>query len=208
MTNTTEPPMTNITDQSESLTHPLTDTPRDPGENFPRHDELPYARELAQSARSAWRSATPLLAGTPHIQASADGGRSYRAKHTRPLPAEPPAGQPCTIPVFDPGSGCSRHAAVRQRLTLACTRNQGGCPRTHDAALDARTPRHACRGAELNDLAPVAAKLRRNRQTSAPCGAAPLRAWSPGAQEFRRSGYVTTRRLAQHAAMPIPGATR
>ncbi len=53
----------------------------------------------------------PLLAGTPHVRVSRDGGRTYPARHARPLPADPP-GQPCTVPVYDPGSGSGRMLAL------------------------------------------------------------------------------------------------
>ena len=65
----------------------------------------------ADLAAAAWRSVTPLIAGTPHIRISRDGGRTYPARHARPLPAEPPD-QPCTVPVYDPGSGTGRMLAL------------------------------------------------------------------------------------------------
>ena len=55
-------------------------------------------------AEAAWRAVTASIAGTPHVRISKDGGRTYPARHARPLPAAPP-GQPCTVPVFDPGAG-------------------------------------------------------------------------------------------------------
>ena len=51
------------------------------------------------------------IAGTPHVRISRDGGRTYPARHARPLPAEPP-GQPCTVPVYDPGAGTGRMLAL------------------------------------------------------------------------------------------------
>ena len=51
------------------------------------------------------------MAGTPHVRVSRDGGRTYPARHARPLPAEPP-GQPCTVPVYDPGTGTGRMLAL------------------------------------------------------------------------------------------------
>ena len=48
---------------------------------------------------------------TPHVRISRDGGRTYPARHARPLPAEPP-GQPCTVPVYDPGSATGRMLAL------------------------------------------------------------------------------------------------
>jgi hypothetical protein len=61
----------------------------------------------AAAAAAAWGSVVLALAGTPHVRISRDGGRTYPARYARPLPAEPP-GQPCTIPVFHPGSGTGR----------------------------------------------------------------------------------------------------
>ena len=63
------------------------------------------------AAEAAWHAVTPLIAGTPHVRISRDGGRTYPARHARPLPAEPP-GQPCTVPVYDPGSGTGRMLAL------------------------------------------------------------------------------------------------
>ena len=53
----------------------------------------------------------PSIAGTPHVRISKDGGRTYPARHARPLPADPP-GQPCTVPVYDPGSAAGRMLAL------------------------------------------------------------------------------------------------
>ena len=54
---------------------------------------------------------TPSIAGTSHVRISKDGGRTYPARHARPLPAEPP-GQPCTVPVYDPASATGRMLAL------------------------------------------------------------------------------------------------
>ena len=75
------------------------------------------------SAVAAWRSVVSALAATPHVRVSRDGGRTYPAKHARPLPAEPPADQPCTVPVFDPGSAMGRMLALD--LDTARTRISG-----------------------------------------------------------------------------------
>jgi hypothetical protein len=96
-----------ITGQRASSTLPGCDTPRDAG-TFPAHGE---SADSAQSARSAWRSVTPLIAGTPHVRVSRDGGRTYPARYVRPLPAGPP-GQPATVPVYDAGSGTGRLLAI------------------------------------------------------------------------------------------------
>ena len=63
------------------------------------------------AAEAAWRAVTASIAGTPHVRISRDGGRTYPARHARPLPAEPP-GQPCTVPVYDPGSATGRMLAL------------------------------------------------------------------------------------------------
>ncbi len=62
-------------------------------------------------AAAAWRSVTPSIAGTPHVRISRNGGRTYPARHARPLPGEPP-GQPCTVPVFEPATGTGRMLAL------------------------------------------------------------------------------------------------
>jgi hypothetical protein len=108
-----------ITGQRARLTLPACDTPRDAETFSPRHDGLPYAPEPAQSAWVAWQSVTPWLAGTPHVRVSRDGGRTYPARHARPLPAEPPD-QPSTVPVFDPATGTGR--------MLALDLDPGRCP--------------------------------------------------------------------------------
>jgi hypothetical protein len=96
-----------ITGQRASSPLPSPDTPSS-AEAF---SARPHADEPAQSARSAWRSVTPSIAGTPHIRHSKDGGRSYPARHARPLPADPP-GLPCTVPVYDAGSGSGKLLAL------------------------------------------------------------------------------------------------
>ena len=63
------------------------------------------------AAEAAWHAVTPSIAGTPHVRISTDGGRTYPARHARPLPAEPPD-QPCTVPVYDPGSATGRMLAL------------------------------------------------------------------------------------------------
>ena len=95
--------MARLTGQRSSSILPLADTPRDAG-TFPAHGD---PADSAQSARSAWRSVTPAIAATPHVRISKDGGRTYPARHARPLPAEAP-GQPCTVPVYDAASATGR----------------------------------------------------------------------------------------------------
>ena len=62
-------------------------------------------------AEAAWRAVTPSIAGTQHVRISRDGGRTYPARHARPLPVDPP-GQPCAVPVYEPGSGTGRMLAL------------------------------------------------------------------------------------------------
>jgi hypothetical protein len=97
---------------------PPHDTPRDAEAIFPRRDGLSHAADTADSARLAWRSVISRLAGTPHVRVSRDGGRTFPARHARPLPADPP-GQPCTIPIYDPGSGTGRMLALDLDLARA-----------------------------------------------------------------------------------------
>jgi DNA-binding transcriptional ArsR family regulator len=85
---------------------PPCDTPGVAPANPRSRDSLPRAR-----AEAAWRAITPLIAGTPHVRVSRDGGRTYPARHARLLPADPP-GQPCTVPVYDPASGTGRMLAL------------------------------------------------------------------------------------------------
>ena len=94
--------MATITGQRASSLLPARDTPR-------IEDHRPDTSEASSraTAPAAWGSVVPALAGTPQIRISRDGGRTYPARHARPLPAEPP-GQPCTIPVFHPASGTGR----------------------------------------------------------------------------------------------------
>jgi len=63
------------------------------------------------AAEAAWHAVTASIAGTPHVRISRDGGRTYPARYARPLPADPP-GQPCTVPVYDPGAATGRMLAL------------------------------------------------------------------------------------------------
>jgi hypothetical protein len=63
------------------------------------------------AAEAAWHTVTSSIAGTPHARISRDGGRTYPARHACPLPPRPP-GQPCTVPVYDPGSATGRMLAI------------------------------------------------------------------------------------------------
>ena len=105
-------------------------------------------------AEAAWRSVTASIAGTPHVRISKDGGRTYPARHARPLPAEPPD-QPCTVPVYNPGAGTGRMLA----LDLDPARVDRD---VHDAAVEHRHERRAAPAAEVRaqaeDLAGLVAR--------------------------------------------------
>ena len=77
-----------------------------PGDFHPAPDALSRA-----AAEAAWRSVTPPIAATPHVRVSRDGGRTFPARHARPLPDDPP-GQPATVAVYDPGSATGRMLAL------------------------------------------------------------------------------------------------
>ena len=53
----------------------------------------------------------PRSPDTQHARVSRDGGRTYPARHARRLPADPPD-QPCTVPVYDPGTATGRMLAI------------------------------------------------------------------------------------------------
>ena len=95
--------MATITGQRARSTLPACDTP---GGKHPDPDGLSRT-----AAEAAWHAVTAALAGTQHVRISRDGGRTYPARHARPLPAEPPD-QPCTVPVYDPGSATGRMLAL------------------------------------------------------------------------------------------------
>jgi hypothetical protein len=82
------------------------------------------------AAEEAWHAVTASIAGTAQVRISLDGGRTYPARHGRPLPLEPPA-RPCTVPVYDPGSGTGRMLG----LDLDAARDQGA----GDPAAEAST---------------------------------------------------------------------
>lgn len=107
--------MATITGQRARSALPRGDTPHGAG-TFPAPGDLAGS---AQSARSAWRSVTPSIAGTPHVRISRDGGRTFPARYARPLPAEAPE-QPCTVPVYDAGPGAGRMLAIDLDPGRAC----------------------------------------------------------------------------------------
>ena len=95
--------MATITGQRARSTSPAADTP-----DFitAGPDGLPCT-----GAEAAWRAITLSIAATPHVRVSWDGGRTFPARRARPLPVVPPS-QPCTIPVYDPGSASGRLLAL------------------------------------------------------------------------------------------------
>ena len=123
--------MATITGQRARSTLPACDTPGAESTRSGGSGSVPRA----VLAAAAWRSVTPSIAGTPHVRISRDGGRTYPARHARPLPAEPP-GQPCTVPVFDPATGTGRMLALD--LDPACAGRD-----VHDAAIGHRHERGA-----------------------------------------------------------------
>ncbi len=96
--------MATITGQRARSALPAADTP---DVIHPAPDGLSRA-----DAEAAWRAVVPSLAGTPHVRISKDGGRTYPARHAGPLPAGPPASQPCTVPVYDEGAAAGRLLAL------------------------------------------------------------------------------------------------
>ncbi len=143
--------MATITGQRARSTLPACDTPHDADGFSPRRDEFPHAPEPAQSARAAWCAVTPSIAGTPHVRISRDGGRTYPARHARPLPVEPPD-QPCTVPVFDPATGTGRMLA----LDLDLGRPGGD---VHDGAVQHSHELRRARAAVVRAQAEVLAGL-------------------------------------------------
>ena len=98
--------MATVTGRTVNSTLPQCDTPGVATANPGNPDGLSRA-----AAEAAWHAVTPSLAGTPHVRISHDGGRTYPARHARPLPAEPP-GQPCAVPVYDAGAAAGRLLAL------------------------------------------------------------------------------------------------
>ena len=96
--------MATLSGQRARSTLPPADTP---GENHPAPDDHSRA-----AAEAAWRTVTPSIAGTPHVRVSRDGGRTFPARYAGPLPAEPPAHAPCTVPVYDSGTATGRMLAL------------------------------------------------------------------------------------------------
>ena len=137
--------MDTITGRTARLLLPPCDTPQDARSSPPRPDGTPCVATLA------WHAITPLVAGTPHIRVSRDGGRTYPARHARPLPADPP-GQPCTVPVYDPGAGTGRMLA----LDLDPGRADRG---VDDVAVGHQHERHAVPAAAVTAQAEAIAAL-------------------------------------------------
>ncbi len=95
--------MVRRTGQRQRSTLPAGDTPGAENTRSGASDSQPHA----DLAAAAWRSLAPSLAGTPHVRISKDAGRTYPARYSRPLPAEPPL-QPSTVPVYDAGLAAGR----------------------------------------------------------------------------------------------------
>ena len=139
--------MATITGQRARSTLPACDTPGAENTRSGGSGSVPRA----DLAAAAWRSVTPSIAGTPHVRISRDGGRTYPARHARPLPAGPP-GQPCTVPVFDPGTGTGR------MLALDLDPSRAGRD-VDDAAVERGHERRAASAAEVRAQAEALAGL-------------------------------------------------
>ena len=139
--------MATLTGQRARSTTPARDTPGAENTRSGGSGSVPRA----DLAVAAWRSVTPSVAGTPHVRISHDGGRTYPARHARPLPAGPP-GQPCTVPVFDPGTGTGR------MLALDLDPSRAGRD-VDDAAVERGHERRAASAAEVRAQAEALAGL-------------------------------------------------
>jgi hypothetical protein len=135
-----------ITGRTVNSTLPPCDTPGVATASPGSSDGLSRA-----AAEAAWHAVTPSIAGTPYVRISRDGGRTYPARHARPLPPDPP-GQPCTVPVYDPGSGTGRMLA----LDLDPGRVARG---VHDAAVQHRDEHGAGHVAEVRAQAAALGEL-------------------------------------------------
>jgi hypothetical protein len=134
---------------------PARDTPLNAEAFPPRPDGLSSAA-IADRAAAAWRSVALSIAGTPHVRISRDGGRTYPARHARPLPAGPP-GQPCTVPVYDPGTGTGRI------LALDLDPSRGRSPGDRAAQVSAQADAIAGLIARLGCRCVTGVDLQRNR---------------------------------------------
>ena len=121
--------MATITGRTARSTLPPCDTPGVATASPGSPDGLSRA-----AAEAAWHAVTPSLAGTQHVRISHDGGRTYPARHARPLPADPPD-QPSTVPVFDPATGTGRMLALDLDPGRA-DRDVHGAAVEHDQACD------------------------------------------------------------------------
>jgi hypothetical protein len=135
-----------ITGRTVNSTLPPCDTPGVATASPGSSDGLSRA-----AAEAAWHAVTPSIAGTPHVRISRDGGRTYPARHARPLPPDPP-GQPCTVPVYDPASATGRMLA----LDLDPAR---GTRDVHDAAVRYHHELRAASAAEVGAQAEALAGL-------------------------------------------------
>ena len=117
--------MATLTGRTARSTLPPCDTPDVAAANPASPDSLSRA-----AAEAAWHAVTPSVAGTPHARISRDGGRTYPARHAGPLPAGPP-GQPCTVPVYDPGRGTGRMLALDLDTARADRAVHGGAGQHH-----------------------------------------------------------------------------
>ena len=187
-----------ITGQRARSTLPACDTP---GGKHPDPDGLSRT-----AAEAAWQAVTASLAGTQHVRISRDGGRTYPARHARPLPAAPPD-QPSTVPVFDAASGTGRMLALDLDPGRAGRDVHDGAVEHHHehGAAEVRAQAEALAGLVAHCGGQVArrclavrrpSRLRAVRRSAAVARAARRRP-GPGAPVLRRS---TRRRCPASAA--------
>ena len=100
--------MATLTGRTARSTLPPCDTP---GADIRQSTDIGSSPDDLSRTAAAWHAVTPSIAGTAHVRISRDGGRTYPARHARPLPAGPP-GQPCAVPVYDPGAATGRMLAL------------------------------------------------------------------------------------------------
>ena len=153
--------MATLTGRTARSTLPPCDTPDVAAANPASSDGLSRT-----AAEAAWHAVTPSIAGTPHARISRDGGRTYPARHARPLPAGPP-GQPCTVPVYDPGPGTGRMLALDLDVARA------------DGRVDDRRGQHD-RQCDADPAAEVAAQAGELAGLVARCGGQVLADVAPG----------------------------
>lgn len=157
--------MATVTGRTVSSALPPRDTP---DVTHPVPDGLSRA-----AAEASWHAVTPLIAGTPHVRTSKDGGRTYPARWAGPLPAEPPQ-QPCTVAVYSPASGTGR------LLALDLDPSRAGCDVDDAAAGHCRELGAAAVGRQAVELGYSQDKHETHSEPASPCVEALARPGRPG----------------------------